>query len=134
MFMVEDHTAFWKDLARQINSDRCQAVCSSVRRVPETLETLERFKPSLGLLDVTTLPVKNGLQLMKDVRAKDRAMKLLIVSKQDEAEYAARVLRLGADGYIMKQEGPQQLLRAMLDVLNGHLYLSEKVITSVTKA
>ena len=45
----------------------------------------------------------------------------------DEALYAQRVLRAGGDGYIMKQEDPQEIILAIRDVLAGHIYVTEEV-------
>jgi DNA-binding NarL/FixJ family response regulator len=51
----------------------------------------------------------------------------------DEALYADRVLRAGGDGYIMKEESPQDIVHAIHDVLAGRIYVSEKVLSSRTK-
>jgi DNA-binding NarL/FixJ family response regulator len=73
------------------------------------------------------LPDKNGLELIKDIRAVKPELPLLIVSMHDEALYAERVLRAGARGYIMKQEGGKKLLQAIRQVLTGQIYVSEKM-------
>lgn len=62
------------------------------------------------------------------IRAAHPQVKVLIVSMHDEALYANRVLRLGADGYIMKQEDPSEVVTAVHDVLAGHIYVSEGVL------
>jgi DNA-binding NarL/FixJ family response regulator len=51
----------------------------------------------------------------------------------DEALYAQRVLRAGGDGYIMKQEDPQEIIFAIRDVLAGHIYVTEDVFEDSTK-
>jgi DNA-binding NarL/FixJ family response regulator len=52
----------------------------------------------------------------------------------DEALYADRVLRAGGDGYIMKQEDPEEIVHAIRDVLGGHIYVSEEVLASTANA
>ena len=84
-------------------------------------------QPDLAVLDIT-LPDKNGLEIIKQVRLTDRKVKLLVVSMHDEAVYANRVLRLGGDGYIMKQEDPGEIINAIRDVLAGHIYVSEEMM------
>jgi len=134
LFIVESRARFWEDLARQINSRDCRAFCGSVRRVAPTLEALRRLDPCLALLDISTLPLRNGLELIKNLRARNRMMKLLVMSTRDEPAYSARVLRLGADGYILHDEASPEIVRAMCDLLNGYLYLSDRVMTSACPA
>jgi DNA-binding NarL/FixJ family response regulator len=55
-------------------------------------------------------------------------VKLLVVSMYDEALYADRVLRAGGDGYIMKEESADEIIHAIRDVLEGHIYVSEEVM------
>jgi DNA-binding NarL/FixJ family response regulator len=52
---------------------------------------------------------------------------VLVISMHDETLYADRVLRAGAQGYIMKQEVPQKMLEAMREVLNGRISVSPKI-------
>ena len=75
------------------------------------------------------LPGKSGLEFIKEIRAMKTASKLLAVSMFDEAVYAQRVLRAGGDGYIMKQEDPEEIVHAIRDVLAGHIYVSENVFS-----
>ena len=74
-----------------------------------------------------TLPDKSGLELVKELRAMDGKIKLLIVSMHDAALYADRALEAGGNGYIRKQGDPEELIHAIRDVLDGHIYVSEEV-------
>jgi len=73
------------------------------------------------------VPDKNGLEVIKDIQAQKSGLPILVVSMHDEALYAERVLRAGARGYIMKQEGGKKLLLAIRQVLNGQIFVSEKM-------
>lgn len=101
-------------------------ICGEAGTMPVALREIKRLKPDLVLVDIT-LPGKSGLELIKDLRKRDRKVKLLVLSMHDEALYADRVLRAGGDGYIMKQEDPDEIVHAIRDVLNGHVYVSEEV-------
>jgi DNA-binding NarL/FixJ family response regulator len=84
------------------------------------------LKPDLVLADIG-LPGKSGLELLKDLRAMCPELAVLVISMYEETLYAERVLRAGARGYLMKQEGPENILRAMRQVLNGQTYVSERM-------
>ena len=72
------------------------------------------------------LPGKSGLELVKKLRAVNRTIKLLVVSMHDAALYAGRALQVGGNGYFRKQ-GAEDLIHAIRDVLDGHIYVSEDV-------
>jgi len=86
--------------------------------------------PDLVLADIT-MPGKSGLDFIKDLHAQRPAIKVLVMSMHDESIYAERVLRSGARGYIMKNQGGVQLLHAIREVLGGRVYVSETISASI---
>lgn len=127
IFIVEDHPVFREGLAQLINSERDMTVCGGAGTAAQGLRAITRLKPDLVLVDIT-LPGTSGLELVKQLRARGCAAKLLVVSMHDEALYAERVLRAGGDGYVMKEEDPDEIIHAIRDVLGGHIYVSEAVV------
>jgi two-component system, NarL family, invasion response regulator UvrY len=80
----------------------------------------------LVLVDVN-LPGKSGLELIRDIRAVDREVKLLVVSMNDPALYAVSALQVGANGYFQKQGDPAELIDAIREVLDGRSFVSKGV-------
>ncbi len=78
-----------------------------------------------------TLPGKNGLELIKDMQAMHPGVLVLVISMHDETLYVERVLRAGGRGYIMKQEGGKKIAQAIRQVLNGQIYVSEKMSAKI---
>lgn len=126
IFLVEDHPVFRDGLAKLLNAEEDMTVCGEAGDARQGLKSIIQLKPDLAVVDLG-LPGKSGLELIKEIRAKKLPVKLLVVSMFDEALYAQRVLRAGGDGYIMKQEDPQEIVSAIRDVLSGHIYVSEDV-------
>src|SRR3954471_16000329 len=133
IFIVEDHPVFREGLAQVLNGEPDLSVCGMAGDVPHALKEIARLKPELVLVDIG-LPGQSGLELIKKLRSVDRQTKLLVVSMHDEALYADRVLRAGGDGYIMKQEDPEEILHAIRDVLAGHIYVSEQVFENRSRS
>jgi DNA-binding NarL/FixJ family response regulator len=129
---VEDHPVFRQGLVQMVNAERDLSVCGQAKDAAHALEEIARLKPDLALVDIS-LPGKSGLELIKELRAVNRAIKLLVVSMHDEALYANRVLRAGGDGYIMKQEDLDEIINAIRDVLAGRIYVSEEVMAGRSK-
>jgi DNA-binding NarL/FixJ family response regulator len=127
IYIVEDHPAFREGLTQTISGEEDLQVCGTAGDANTARAQIARLKPDIVLIDIS-LPGKSGLELIKEIRATDPEVKLLVISMHDEALYANRVLRIGGDGYIMKEEGPAEIIEAIRDVLNGHIYLSEAVL------
>jgi DNA-binding NarL/FixJ family response regulator len=126
---VEDHPVFRDGLANVLNSEPDLTVCGEAADAFQGFKAVAELKPDLVVVDLG-LPDKSGLELIKEIRAAKLPTKLLVVSMFDEGIYAQRVLRAGGDGYIMKQEDPDEIVHAIRDVLAGHIYVSDIVLNS----
>jgi DNA-binding NarL/FixJ family response regulator len=133
VFIVEDHPVFREGLVRMLGSEVDLEVCGEAGDYEQGLKSIQRLRPNIALVDLE-LPGKSGLDLIKKIRALKLPVKLLVVSMYDEALYADRVLRAGGDGYIMKEESPEEIIHAIRDVLDGHIYVSEEVMASQMKS
>jgi DNA-binding NarL/FixJ family response regulator len=133
IFVVDDHPVFREGLASLIRRDPGLAICGEASDAAQALTTIERLKPDVALVDIS-LPGRSGLELVKDLRAARPTTAILVISMHDETLYAERVLRAGARGYIMKQEGPEKMLRAIRQVLDGQIYLSSKMSIRILDA
>jgi DNA-binding NarL/FixJ family response regulator len=129
IFIVEDHPLFRDGLIQMLNTETDLEICGKAGDYEGGLKGIKRLKPDLALIDLE-LPGKSGLELIKRIRSLKIPVKLLVVSMYDEALYADRVLRAGGDGYIMKEESPDEIIDAIRDVLGGHIYVSEDVSCS----
>src|SRR5208283_1820427 len=132
IFIVEDHPVFREGLVQIIGGEKDLSVCGEAGDAEHALPAITRLKPDLVLVDIT-LPGKSGLELIKELRSRNSKVRILVVSMHDEALYADRVLRAGGDGYIMKQEDPEEIVHAIRDVLAGRIYVSEEVLAGTAK-
>jgi len=128
--LVEDHQMFREWLSQMITKDRRFTVCGEADNIREGLEIIRTQKPDIALIDIT-LRGSSGLELVKDLKAQGLEVPVLVLSMHDEALYAERVLRAGARGYISKHEASSTLLKAILHVLDGEIYLSERMTAAM---
>jgi DNA-binding NarL/FixJ family response regulator len=126
ILIVDDHPMTRTGLAYLINHQPDMTVCCEAQNAAQALEAVINNKPDLVLTDFT-LPDKNGLELIKDLKAIAPRLPILVISMHQESLYAERVLRAGARGYITKEEGGERLMRAIRHVLSGAIYVSEKM-------
>ena len=126
LLIVDDHPMMRAGLTQLIGDEPDLKVAAEADNARQALDLVVKEAFELILLDIS-LPDKNGLELIKDLLALKPEAAILVVSMHDESLYAERVLRAGARGYIMKQEGGKKLMQAIRRVLAGAIYVSEKM-------
>jgi DNA-binding NarL/FixJ family response regulator len=124
IFIVEDHQILRESLVRVVNGEKDLIVCGEASAADQAFKAIGRAKPELVLVDIN-LADKSGLELVKEIRAMDGKIKLLVVSMHDAALYANGALEAGGNGYLRKQGNPKELIHAIREVLAGRIYMSE---------
>jgi DNA-binding NarL/FixJ family response regulator len=126
ILIVDDHPMMREGLRTLISREHDLAICGEAETAGQALDAVANLKPDLVLADIS-LPGRNGVELIKDIRSLQPAVLILVISMHDESLYAERVLRAGARGYIMKQESGPTMMQAIRQVLAGRIYLSGKM-------
>ncbi len=126
IFLVDDHAIVRQGLALLINRETDLKVCGDSEDANEALHQIEKLRPHLIIVDIS-LSGPDGLVLLKNIRARDPDLPVLILSMLDELLYAERALRAGANGYIMKHQATEQVLVAIRRILDGEIYVSERM-------
>jgi DNA-binding NarL/FixJ family response regulator len=130
LLIVDDHPMMRNGLTQLIDNEPDLRVAAGADNARQAMEAVVKLKLDLILLDIS-LPDKNGLELIKDIRTLKPDLAILVVSMHDESIYAERVLRAGARGYIMKQEGGKKFIQAIRRVLDGGIFVSEKMASRI---
>ncbi len=120
--LVEDHPVFRKGLVDLLHEVEDLRVCGEAADAAEGSRVIDEVSPDLVLMDLS-LPHGNALPLVRDLRNRRPALRILVVSMHEERMYAERALRAGADGYITKAEAVDRLIEAIREVLAGRFYL-----------
>jgi len=130
ILIVDDHPMMREGLAQLIEHEPDLCVCAQADNAAQALATITARVPDLAVVDIS-LPDKSGLELIKDLQTMHPHLPLLVISMHDETLYAERVLRAGGRGYIMKQEGGKKLMEAIRQVLDGRIYVSDKMSAKI---
>jgi DNA-binding NarL/FixJ family response regulator len=126
VFVVDDHPIVRQGLAQLINREPDLMVCGEAEDARTALQALDPAKPDILIVDVS-LNGPDGIDLLKTIRAQDSKLPVLMLSMHDESLYAERALRAGANGYIMKQEATELVLTAIRQILDGAVYVSDRM-------
>ena len=133
ILLVDDHPLMRRGQADLLSREKDFVVCGEVGTAHEAMAAIAKLNPDLVLADMS-LPDKDGLELIKDIQALHPGLPVLAMSMQDESLYAARVLRAGGRGYLMKAEGPERLAAAIRTVFSGQVALSPRMSAKILES
>jgi DNA-binding NarL/FixJ family response regulator len=125
--IVDDHPLFRAQLRLLVEQEGDLDVCGEADNVPAALTLIRSTAPDLAIVDIS-LKGCSGLELLKDLRAQELGVPILVLSMHDESLYAERALRAGARGYITKQEASAKVMTAIRQVLAGEIYLDARAM------
>lgn len=126
VLLVEDHPLFREQLAHLINKEPDMVVSGQVDNIGDALTSIEAEPPDVVIVDLT-LKGPSGLELIKDLKARELTVPVLVLSMHDELLYAERVLKAGARGYITKNEASREVMSAIRKVLGGEIYVTPRI-------
>ncbi|WP_417396771.1 response regulator [Gimesia chilikensis] len=126
IMIVDDHPIVREGYSRLIEREGNLQVCAEADSKSVALNQIMNDPPELVIVDIS-LKDGSGLELMKDIKAQFKQIKMLAVSMHDENLFAERCIRAGALGFVNKQQAPEQLVTAIHRVLSGKIFLSSEI-------
>jgi|ERR1041384_1470328 DNA-binding NarL/FixJ family response regulator len=133
VLVMDDQPIVRERVTQIVRSEPDLAVCGEADDAHEAFKLVEVAQPHLV---ITSLSLKNchGLDFVKDLHSRYPQLLILVFSMYDETVYAERAIRAGARGFIRKHESTDELRRAIRWVLDGEIYMSDRVtVTKVTQ-
>src|SRR5262245_22580006 len=121
--VVDDHAVVREGLKRIIAENPGMSVTAEAGDGHEAMKVIQSQPCDVVLLDLT-MPDKSGLDVLKQLHAESPRLPVLVLSMHSEDQYAVRVLRAGAAGYLTKETAPARLVQAIRKVVRGGKYVS----------
>ena len=125
VFIVDDHPVVRQGLAAFINGEDDFVVCGDAEDAEGAIRQLNEKRPDIIIADLS-LKGTSGIELASAIKSRFN-IPVLILSMHDENFYAERAIRAGARGFIMKKESMETVVRALRDILNGKIYVSDDI-------
>jgi len=126
VLIVDDHPLVRTGFVQLISDEPDLEVCGEAADESEAMEIVASARPDLVIIDLS-LAGGSGINLIERIKAHHHDVVMLVASMHDESLFAERVLAAGALGYINKQEAPSKIIRAIHRVLDGKVYVSDKL-------
>ena len=126
ILLVDDHAIFREGLKKIIENTTGMEVSGEADNGEEALQQINSQKFDLVILDIS-LPGQSGLEVLKDIKRDFLKLPVLILSMHSEEQYARRLLKAGASGYLKKDSAFDQLVSAIRTIDSGKKYISPVV-------
>jgi DNA-binding NarL/FixJ family response regulator len=137
ILIADDHTIVRKGLKQILSEGMKDVAFTESSNASETLVLIKTNPFDILILDLS-MPGRSGLDLLKDVKAQAIKLPILVLSMYPEDQYALRVIKAGAMGYMTKDSAPEELVNAVTKILNGGKYisatLSEQLFASIQES
>ena len=130
ILIVDDHPVVCEGLSLLLNQDPNLVACQQAGDASAAMQLIAASSVDMVILDVSLGGV-DGLALARNIKDHYPALPILVLSMHDESMFAERALRAGARGYVMKNESSRKIMEAVLRVLRGEIYLSERMSASL---
>ena len=126
ILIADDHQVFRDGIQSILEDLEDIQVLSQAADGQEVMDKLPLFQPDIILMDITMGNI-NGIETTKWVKEHYPQIKILVLSMHDESDYIIREIEAGASGYILKDAGSDEMIRAIRAVANGHTYYDQQV-------
>lgn len=130
ILIVDDHEVVRYGLEQMIAREPDFEVCAGAADADEGIRLTRELSPDVVIVDIS-LKGRNGIDLIKELRAWDPKIKILVLSMHDERLFAKRALAAGAMGYVNKVEAMTSAIEAIRRILEGKVYLSDTMTESL---
>jgi two-component system invasion response regulator UvrY len=122
ILIADDHAVVREGIKQILSGTSDMVVTAEASNGNEVMDKLSKNEINLVILDIT-MPGKSGLDILKDIKSQRPELPILILSMYPEEQYALRVLKAGASGYLSKESAPDELINAIRQISLGKKYI-----------
>jgi two-component system invasion response regulator UvrY len=131
--IADDHAVVRKGLKQILQDAFPSALIEEVADAEELLKKVYKEEWDAVISDIS-MPGRSGLDVLQQIRQAHPKLPILILSMHHEDQYAIRVLRAGASGYLNKDSAPEDLVKAVNQVLLGKKYITPSIAEKLVSA
>jgi two-component system, NarL family, response regulator NreC len=126
VLLADDHPIVLQGLRRLLESKPDFLIVAETGDGLQVFSLVERHRPDVLILDLM-MPGLNGLEVTRQVRQRFEGIRVIILSMHKDDAYVIQALQNGANGYVIKDTGPTELVEAIHQVMEGRRFLSQVI-------
>lgn len=125
--LADDHILMREGIRQLLEFDHTIEIVGEVSNGEQCMNMIYEVKPQVLLLDIN-MPVKNGIEVLQEIRNKELDVKVLILTVHNEIDYLLKAMDIGVNGYILKESDFSELKKAIDTVMSGETYIQPNLI------
>ncbi|WP_348824301.1 response regulator transcription factor [Flavobacterium aestuarii] len=126
IIIADDHTMFLQGIVSLLENEENISIIGKAQNGKEVCKILETTVPDVILLDIS-MPEMDGIEVTKFIKQQFSSVKILILSTHSNVQMIAKLIRIGVDGYLLKNAEKKELLHAINILKRGETYFSKDV-------
>ncbi|WP_196894212.1 response regulator [Aureivirga marina] len=130
VFLVDDHEIVLNGLKIMLKEEKKLSIIDIAFNGRELLEKLNEKKPDIVLMDIT-MPILDGIETSKILKKEFPKLKILILTTYTDEKTVKKMLKVGVDGYILKDSSRETILQAILKLMKGESYYDFRITQTV---
>lgn len=123
ILIADDHAIIRRGLKEILEEAPGMVVTGEATNGQEVLAKIEKQDFDVVMLDIT-MPGRSGLDILKDLKHTRPGLPVIVLTVHPEEQYAVRIMKEGAAGYLTKESAPEELVMALKRVSSGRKYIT----------
>lgn len=128
--LIDDHPIFIAGLKRLLESNEHYEVKAIANGCKDALSSINFDEIDIALVDIN-MPGGNGIDLLKAIKQKSPDCRVVMLTIEEDEDTIYKAMREGAQGYILKQDSPERLLKSIQACIDGEILLSNQIYSKV---
>ena len=130
IFIAEDHQTVREGIKLLVNAQSDMEVIGEAGDGETAIQEVSKLKPDIVLMDIS-MPTMNGLKATKRLRSMSPDVKILTLTRHTDDGYLQQLIGAGANGYVLKQSAPNELINAIRTIGEGNAYIDPSLTRKV---
>lgn len=132
IFLIDDHRIFCEGLQCLIMTDGRYEVVGACNESAKALNEVKKTKPDIIVLDIS-MPSISGIEIARQIRKTEMNMRIVMLSQHDNECHIVELLKIGINGYVLKENASGDLMKAIEEALKGNCFLSPRLTNRILK-
>ena len=130
VMLADDHILIRQGIRQLLEFDDSIEIVGEVSNGEQCIDMMDKVSPHVLLLDIN-MPVKNGIEVLQEIRNKKLDVKVLILTVHNEIDYLLKAIDFGVSGYILKESDFSELKKAIDTVMSDETYIQPSLIPAL---
>ncbi|MBB5320083.1 two-component system response regulator NarL [Marinobacter oulmenensis] len=133
ILLIDDHPLLRQGIKQLIDMEEDMAIAGEASNAEDGIRLATELEPDLILMDLN-MPEMDGIQALRELREQNVASRIIMFTVSDQEDDVVAALRAGADGYLLKDMEPEDMIKQLHQAATGKMVISDRLTTLLAEA